>query len=138
MTIEQNAQGADTAFPEKEGGGILVWIKIAGDALNWLSVPFRRIAAGIRKSPWIAFALVVAGNIIAFNYCQERITRYYVGVLLMNIVSLNEDIDSLQAKINELNNRIDGMGAKLDKLAPPSTSALSASPSLNLLKHRSR
>jgi hypothetical protein len=144
MTIEQDAQERDTVFgekvrfTEKMRERIHVWIKVAGDAPVSLAMRLRRLAAGIRKSTWIAFAIVVAGNIIAFNYYQERITRYYLGILLMNIVSLNEDIDSLQAKINQLNKKIDGIEAKVDKPAQPSPSAASTAPSSNLVKHRAR
>jgi hypothetical protein len=144
MTIEQDAQERDTVFgeklrfTEKVRERIHVWINAAGDAPVFFFMRLRRLAAGITKSTWIAFAIVAAGNIIAFNYYQERITRYYLGILLMNIVSLNEDIDSLQAKINQLNKKIDDIDAKVEKPAQSSPSAASAAPSSSLVKHRSR
>jgi hypothetical protein len=138
MTMERDAQERGTPLGEKMFERFLVWIKSFGDALDSPSVRLRRVAAGVRRSTWIAFAIVVAGNIIAFNYFQERITRYYLGVLLMNIVSLNADLDSLQAKISQLDKKLEGMDAKLDKPAPVSSLAPSASPSSNSAKHRSR
>jgi hypothetical protein len=138
MTMERDAQERSIPLTEKMLERFLVWIRIFGGALDSPSVRLRRVAAGVRRSTWVVFAIVVAGNIIAFNYFQERITRYYLGVLLMNIVNLNEDIDSLRAKIGQLDKKIEGMDAKLDKPAPASSSAPPAAPSSNLAKHRSR
>jgi hypothetical protein len=97
----------------------------------------RRVAAGMRKSTWVVFAIVLVGNIIAFNYYQARITRYYLSVLLLNIVTMNDDIDTLQAKIDQLNKKTDDIRAKLDKPVLPSSSVLT-SPSSNLAKPRGR
>jgi len=134
MTIEQDARETVTSFAEKGRERILEWIKIAGVAPNSLAVRLRRIVAGKRKSIWTAFAIVLAGNIIAFNYYQARITRYHLSNLLMNIVRMNEDIDTLEAKINQLNKKTDDIGAKLNKPVP----VLSTSPASNLTKPRSR
>jgi uncharacterized protein YlxW (UPF0749 family) len=138
MTIERHAQNTDAAFAEKVRERILVWIKIVGDAPNSLFIQLRRMATSIRKSTWVVLAIVLAGNIIAFNYYQERITRYYFSVLLTNIVRINEDIDTLQAKVNQLNQKIDNIDAKLDKPVLPSSSSSSRFSSSNLAKSRGR
>jgi hypothetical protein len=138
MTIDRHAQNTDAAFAEKVRERILVWIKIVSDAPGYLAMRLRRIVAGIRKSTWVVLAIVLAGNIIAFNYYQERITRYYFSVLLTNIVRINEDIDALQARINQLEQKTDNIGAKLDKPVLPSASAPSRLSSSNLTKPRGR
>ena len=136
MTIEQEAHETDTPFAEKLRERILLWIKAAGGAPDSFSVRLRHMVAGIRKSSWVAFAIMLAANIIAFSYYQERITRYYLSVLLANLVRINGDMDALEAKINQLNQKTDDLSAKLGK--PSSSSGISTSPSSNSAKPRSR
>jgi hypothetical protein len=115
MTMEQDAQEMDTSFTIKARERILVWINIVASAPVSLSTRLRRLAAGIGKSTWLVFAIVLAANIIAFNYYQARITRYYISVLLTNIVRLNDDIDTLQTKIDQLNKKTDDTSSNLAK-----------------------
>jgi hypothetical protein len=138
MTIEQDAQETNTPFAERVWERILVWFRIAGGPPSSLSVRFRRMAIGKRKSTWVAFAIVLAGNIIAFNYYQARVTRYYISVLLENLVRMNEDIDALQAKLNQLSKRTDGTGASLDNPEPPSSAVLTTSRPSSSAKPRRR
>jgi hypothetical protein len=138
MTIERDVLETDTPFTEKVRERILEWSKIVGDATNSLSVWFRRSAAVIRKSTWLVFVIVVAGNIIAFSYYQERITRYYISVLLVNLVRMNEDMDALDAKVNQLNKKTDDLTAKLGSPASPSSSIMSVSPPSSSPKPRRR
>jgi len=138
MTIEQDAHKTHATFMAKARERILEWTKIAGVAPGSLTVWLRRMAAGTRKSTWVVFAIMLAGNIIAFHYYQARITRYYLSVLVMNMVRLNEDLDTLQAKLNQLDKKTDDLNAKLNKPALSSSSVLSATPSSNLAKSRSR
>src|SRR5215469_7384448 len=129
MTMERDAEEMDTTFAEKLRERIFVGFKSAGGALSALPIRLRGMAAGTKTSTWIVFAIVVAGNIIAFDYYQARITRYYLSVLLMNIVRMNDDMDLVQAEINRLNKRTDDIRAKLDKSVQPSSLELSTPPS---------
>jgi hypothetical protein len=138
MTIEQDAQRTDIPFTEKVRERIFAWIEIVADATNSLAVLFRRFAAGIRKSTWVVFVIVLAGNVIAFNYYQERITRHYLSVLLSDLARMSEDMDTLDAKINQLNERTNDLSAKLGNPAAPSASVIPVSPASNLAKPRRR
>ncbi len=137
--MEQNAGKTGASFARKVGDQFLVWNGIVGRALKSLSkLRFAQTATGIKKYLWVVFAIVLAGNIVGFNYYQARITRYYIGVLLMNIVRMNEDIDALDAKLNKLSAKIDDLSGKLDKGPPPQSSIPTTPPSPALVKPRKK
>jgi hypothetical protein len=57
----------------------------------------------------LAFVVLLAGNVMAFDYYQARITRYHTDILYTNVVMMNGDIDALEAKLNKLSAKIDGL-----------------------------
>jgi hypothetical protein len=131
MTIEQNTGTMTASFARKLRDRIFAWIQIAGEALKPLSkFRFARPAIGIKQYVWVGFAIVLAGNIAGFNYYQARITRYYIGVLLTNLVRIDEDIAALDDKLNQLSAKIDELSVKLDKrpLPPPPIQTTPPSP----------
>jgi hypothetical protein len=138
MTIEQNA-GMAASFARKVRDQFLVWLEVAGGSLKSLSkLRFARTVTGIKTYLWVAFAIALAVNVVAFDYYQARITRYYLGVLLMNLIKMSEDIDTLDAKLNQLSAKIDDLSSKLDKRPAPPPPIPTTPPSPPPAKARSK
>jgi hypothetical protein len=138
MTTKQGAQNTASAFAEKVRERLLVWTEIVADARHLLSIWLRRVAGSKRKSTWVTLVIVLAANIVAFNYYQERITRYYLSVLLANLVRMNGDVDALEGKISQLGKKTDELSAKLGNPAPASSPVISMSPASNSPRPRRR
>ncbi len=92
-------------------GQFLVWFGIVGSALTKF-----RPAPGIEKYLWIVFAVLLAGNVMAFGYYQARITRYYLHILHMNVVSMSLDMDALDTRLNQLSTKVDDLETKINQL----------------------
>jgi outer membrane murein-binding lipoprotein Lpp len=86
-----------------------------------------RPGIGITAYLVLIFAVVLAGNVIAFDYYQARITRYHPDILYTNVARMYGDINALEAKLNQLSAKIDGLEAKIDQLTPK-TDASAAKP----------
>ncbi len=99
---------------KKIRGRLSVWVGIADGALTKYKLRLGRSVIGVNKYLRLAFVILLAGDVMAFNYYQARLTRYYVQTSQMNVVRMNEDIDILEAKLNQLNTTIDRLEAKLD------------------------
>jgi outer membrane murein-binding lipoprotein Lpp len=95
----------------------LVWFGIFGGLLTKFKPRLGRRAVDIPKNLWIVFAVLLAGNVMAFNYYQARVSRYYLHIMHMNIVRMNGDIDLLDGKLNQLSAKIDGLEAKINQLS---------------------
>jgi outer membrane murein-binding lipoprotein Lpp len=85
-------------------------------ALTDFKLNLARSGIGAKTYLVLVFLVLLAGNVMAFNYYQARMTRYYLHILYMNVVRMNADIDTLDAKLNKLNAVIDGLSPKVDQL----------------------
>lgn len=101
---------------KKIRGRLSVWAGIARGALIKYKLRLAKSGIGINKYLWLVFVILLAGNVMAFNYYQARLTRYYFQISQMNAVRMDGDIDILAAKLNQLNTSIDRLETKIDGL----------------------
>jgi len=84
---------------------------------------------GIGRTTYLAlvFAVLLAANVMAFEYYQARITRDYIHILYTNLVRMNGEMGALEEKLNQLTTKISALEVKIDQLTTK-TDALAAKP----------
>lgn len=107
---------------KKIRGRLSVWAGIASGALTKYKLRLAKSGTGVNKYLWLIFVILLAGNVVAFDYYQARLTRFYLqvsqvnAVRMMNAVRMNGDTDISEARYNQLNTTIDRLEAKIDGL----------------------
>src|SRR5262245_54493537 len=119
MNAEQSAKKPDISSAKssanKESRRTFSWTAGPSAALKRIKGWIRQLAFGIQKNALAVFAVLLAAGAMEFNYYQERLTRDYIQVLLIDAARMSSDMDALDAKLSQLNTKIDALDAKLDK-----------------------
>jgi outer membrane murein-binding lipoprotein Lpp len=98
---------------------------IVGRALTNFKRNLGSSGIGVTTYLVLVFAVLLAVNVVAFDYYQARITRNYTHILFMNLARMNGEMDALEAKLNQLSTKIGGLETKIDQLTTK-TDALAA------------
>jgi outer membrane murein-binding lipoprotein Lpp len=85
--------------------------------------------SGIGRTTYLAlvFAVLLAANVMAFEYYQARVTRDYIQILYTNLARMNGEMGALEEKFNQLSTKISALEAKIDQLTTK-TDASAAKP----------
>jgi hypothetical protein len=120
MNMGQSTKKSEISFAERRSW-IVAWTAGAGRTRDAVKRQFRKLALGIKKHAWAVFAVLLAAAVMEFNYYQARLTREYLRAFLVNTAEMSGEMDTLDARLNQLSMKIDSLNAKLDK--PPAASS---------------